>query len=83
MDIQGKMDPGTYQQLYQLNQTYQQGIYNDPGFDPRTALSQYNTAQQQGVKFPPPPQSSGTGQPQQTQSPDQGNSSGGSLVSAA
>ena len=74
MDIQGKMDPGTYQQLYQLNQPYQQGIYNDPGFDPRTALAQYNSAQQQGVKFPPPPATAGTGPPPaQQQQPQQTN----------
>lgn len=65
IDVQGKLDPKTYQQIYQFNQPYQQGIYNEPGFDPRTAIQQYNTAQQQGL-FPPPPASSGTGQ---TQSP--------------
>lgn len=69
MDIQGKMDPNTYQQLYQLNAPYQQGIYNDPGFDPRTALTQYNSAQQQGVKFPPPPATAGTTPQAPTQPP--------------
>jgi len=61
MDIQGKMDPSTYQQIFQLNQTYQQGIYNESGFDPRTAVQQYQTAQQQGL-FPVPPASTGTPQ---------------------
>lgn len=59
MDIQGKMNPATYQQIYQLNQTYQQGIYNESGFDPRVAVQQYNTAQQQGL-FPSPPASTHT-----------------------
>lgn len=92
MDIEGKMNPATYQQLYQLNAPYQVGIYNDPGFDPRTAVAQYNQAQQQGVKFPPPGKTQGTpqanpqamqnqqNQNQPAQTPDQGSSSGSSSL---
>jgi hypothetical protein len=60
MDIAGKMPNDTYQQLYKLNQPYQTGIYNDPGFDPRTAAAQYSQAQQQGVNVPPPPTGQGS-----------------------
>lgn len=60
MDIQGKMDPNTYQQIYKLNQPYQTGIYNETGFDPRVAYAQYTQAQNQGLNFPPPPASQGT-----------------------
>ena len=53
MDIKGKMDPKTYQSLYQLNQPHMQGVYNSQGFDPRIATQQYQQAQESGIPIPP------------------------------
>ena len=54
-DIAGKMDPGQYQTLYQLNAPHMQAIYNQTGFDPRIATQQYQAAQQQGITVPSMP----------------------------
>lgn len=55
MDIGGKMDPGQYQTLYQLNKGDMQAVYNERGFDPRIAYQQYQSARQQGVNIPKAP----------------------------
>jgi soluble lytic murein transglycosylase-like protein len=55
MDIAGKMDPGQYQTLYKLNQADMNAVYNEKGFDPRIAMQQYQSAQEQNIPVPSTP----------------------------
>lgn len=55
MDIAGKMDPGQYQTLYQMNAPHVQAVYGQSGFDPRVAVQQYQQATAQNIPVPSVP----------------------------
>lgn len=54
-DIQGRMDPGQYTTLHQLNAPTMAAVYNEQGFDPRIASQQFQQAQAQGIPVPASP----------------------------